>query len=605
MINPDRDARRQLLRDVAREADQALPLRPGLLEGFRTSDHEFGSPLELARAVRAMHGVLHLVDVADTWTQQAHDLAKAAEEWAASKKWSSTIKGFDAAAQFGQLAACGAIGLVARTSTRLRSRARDDHATELAEALVSERTHEILSAAADAVIDQLEPADGEALHPLVAYEVLRSLELFDYAVSSARWHKPRGDEDRSPDPQAEALELLADKRNGLAAPLVRTVEALLARVQLRANAHADAVALVYAGAALAIADRSERSHLEAAMTTAIRFQDLSGAWRPTRIPDREAPATGWVISTHEVSVALVETLVAMARKDRLGARPLPLEAIKAAWSALSFADQSRHRESGSHPSGWAVEEIYGAAESDAFATAIVGSMAASLKELDDEVRRQEALARLPTEDPDSEYWPSWQQWGMYKTSNEPVSDHPILPRLDRDVVHRIDDERKRQPWAWARLPCVTTILYGPPGTTKTTIVKAVAQGIRWPLVTLGPGDFIRDGLESVERRAAELFDDLLALKGAVVLFDECDELFRARNTGLVASDQTRGIAAFVTASMLPKLQDLRDRGQIVLFVLTNHFDQMDPRSSGSGGSTSRSLWDLQTRSADAHTSRNA
>jgi ATP-dependent 26S proteasome regulatory subunit len=61
----------------------------------------------------------------------------------------------------------------------------------------------------------------------------------------------------------------------------------------------------------------------------------------------------------------------------------------------------------------------------------------------------------------------------------------------------------------------------------------------------------------------------------VVLFDECDELFRDRKPS-EGNDQLRSISAFVTASMLPKLQDLHDRGQVLFVICTNHVHMMDP-----------------------------
>lgn len=122
---------------------------------------------------------------------------------------------------------------------------------------------------------------------------------------------------------------------------------------------------------------------------------------------------------------------------------------------------------------------------------------------------------------------------------------------------------------------MSALLFGPPGTAKTTIAKAVADGLSWPVVLLSPGVFIERGLEYIEAQARLVFTDLMNLSRAVVVFDECDELFRTREPtpGL---EQTRSITAFVTASMLPKLQDLHDRGKIVFFICTNNFDTMDP-----------------------------
>jgi len=72
-----------------------------------------------------------------------------------------------------------------------------------------------------------------------------------------------------------------------------------------------------------------------------------------------------------------------------------------------------------------------------------------------------------------------------------------------------------------------------------------------------------------------VFERLQELRQAVVIFDECDELFRDRSPE-ESNEQTRSISAFVTASMLPKLQDLHDKGRILFFICTNHVETMDP-----------------------------
>jgi len=94
-------------------------------------------------------------------------------------------------------------------------------------------------------------------------------------------------------------------------------------------------------------------------------------------------------------------------------------------------------------------------------------------------------------------------------------------------------------------------------------------------VLLSPGDFIEKGLEYIESQARSVFERLMSLSRAVVIFDECDELFRDRAPS-ADTEQTRGITAFVTASMLPKLQELHDRGRVIFFICTNNFDTIDP-----------------------------
>jgi SpoVK/Ycf46/Vps4 family AAA+-type ATPase len=82
-------------------------------------------------------------------------------------------------------------------------------------------------------------------------------------------------------------------------------------------------------------------------------------------------------------------------------------------------------------------------------------------------------------------------------------------------------------------------------------------------------------LEYIEAQARSVFEVLQQLSQVVILFDECDELFRDRKP-LPGTDQVRNITAFVTASMLPKLQDLHDRGRVVFAICTNHLESMDP-----------------------------
>jgi SpoVK/Ycf46/Vps4 family AAA+-type ATPase len=91
---------------------------------------------------------------------------------------------------------------------------------------------------------------------------------------------------------------------------------------------------------------------------------------------------------------------------------------------------------------------------------------------------------------------------------------------------------------------------------------------------LSPGEFIARGLEYIEAESRSVFDRLLKLSRAVVLFDECDELFRERHPAS-GTEQLRGITAFVTASMLPKLQQLHDTGRVLFVICTNNFMSMD------------------------------
>ncbi|HEV7743416.1 MAG TPA: AAA family ATPase [Pyrinomonadaceae bacterium] len=118
---------------------------------------------------------------------------------------------------------------------------------------------------------------------------------------------------------------------------------------------------------------------------------------------------------------------------------------------------------------------------------------------------------------------------------------------------------------------VSFIIFGPPGSGKTFFIEHFAKVLGWPLITLNPGHFIKKGLEFIEAEASGIFDDLMHLDHTVILFDECDELFRMRTEDAGA----RNILSFATASMLPKLQDLHDARKVVFFLGTNYLAHVD------------------------------
>ena len=98
----------------------------------------------------------------------------------------------------------------------------------------------------------------------------------------------------------------------------------------------------------------------------------------------------------------------------------------------------------------------------------------------------------------------------------------------------------------------------------------MAKALGWPLVELSPSHFIKKGLDFIESTSREIFNDLYNLHHAVVFFDECDELFRNRSeSGETTSSRT--ILNFLTASMLPKLQDLHDKQNIIFVLGTNYY----------------------------------
>lgn len=352
---------------------------------------------------------------------------------------------------------------------------------------------------------------------------------------------------------------------------------LLASDVLEGPRSTNAVASAFCAATLALQPDSDSRYVDAALKSCALAQDPTGAW-----PDGRAlvghidPDTGETtyLSSFDVAAAVADALLwnsSSSHGSDTGSSLAACALRQAVWHA---ADRVSTLAEGD--AGWAAQTTYGRTVVETDATAAVLRLGVTARRAAETQEAAAALAAFdlvwdPKRDPGAPYL----KWESYIAENEPDALNPLLPLIDERFVQPVRRHEQRDSRPWSRPRGRSLLLFGPPGTTKTTIVKAMAQGLGWPLVTLSPGDFIRDGLEHVEQRAIAIFALLEHLSEAVVLFDECDELFRSREHAGQDSDQVRSISAFMTASMLPKLQDLRDRERIIFVIAANYFQQID------------------------------
>lgn len=135
------------------------------------------------------------------------------------------------------------------------------------------------------------------------------------------------------------------------------------------------------------------------------------------------------------------------------------------------------------------------------------------------------------------------------------------------------DEGKRDPDAAVigKEHARSAVLFGPPGTGKTTLVEALAGALGWEYVEVLASDFLRQGVDGVPAQADRIFDLLMQLDRCVVLFDEIDELIQDRS-----SQESDPFGRFLTTSMLPKIAKLWKQRRVLFFVATNHVSRADP-----------------------------
>lgn len=166
-----------------------------------------------------------------------------------------------------------------------------------------------------------------------------------------------------------------------------------------------------------------------------------------------------------------------------------------------------------------------------------------------------------------------------------VLSHTLKDNLERSVIWPVENLDEPRDHGF--------ILFGPPGTGKTTIPYSIAKKLDWRLFYISPKDFITEN-NSLEFSIKQVFEVISSeyskikkkvdeakakgksIKGdAKIIFvlDEIDELVTIR--GSDSDKQSR----LMTTMMLPLLNDLREDAEkygFIFFALTNHINRFDP-----------------------------
>jgi GNAT superfamily N-acetyltransferase len=152
----------------------------------------------------------------------------------------------------------------------------------------------------------------------------------------------------------------------------------------------------------------------------------------------------------------------------------------------------------------------------------------------------------------------WETLAGMEQEKELIERRVVLPLVDPDLAEE-----------YGVMPPRAIVLFGPPGTGKTTFAKAVASRLGWPFVEVFPSRLAGSG-DGLALALRKTFTEIDELEHVVVFIDEVEEIAGVR------SGKPPSPLQGVTNELLKIIPGFRERAGRLLVCATNFVRALDP-----------------------------